>query len=37
MWGKINIYENVGTCTQEQIPRVGGKVSQSTTELMHGG
>lgn len=32
--GKINIYENVGTCTQEQIPRAGGKVSQSTTELM---
>lgn len=28
--GKINIHENVGTCTQEQIPRVGGKVSQST-------
>lgn len=28
--GGINIYENAGTCTQEQIPRVGGKVSQST-------
>lgn len=28
--GEINIYETAGTCTQEQIPRVGGKVSQST-------
>lgn len=35
--GGINIYENAGTCTQEQIPRVSGKLSQpgETTGMLN--